>query len=140
MKLRARAIVARHHGGDRAAVVRLRNQTSAVGRVEVKGMHEIGVQPLRPGSDAVEQRVRTERVESVPTHVRDLETWILRLDAVDFAGNPTESFGDHVFAPALGHELHADADAEERTALAAHALFDRLDHAADPVEPTPTVR
>src|SRR4029079_9008656 len=40
---------------------------------------------------------------------------------------------------AFGHELHADADAEERTALAAHRFLQRLDHARHRTEPTAAV-
>ena len=44
-----------------------------------------------------------------------------------------------VFAPALGHELHADANAEKRPAARAHALIERLHHAGDGVEPAPAI-
>ena len=43
---------------------------------------------------------------------------VVRRDAVDLAGNPAEALDHLVFAAALGHQLHADADAEERPALA----------------------
>ena len=48
-------------------------------------------------------------------------------------------FGDLVLEPALGHQLHADADAEERTAALAHAFVERLDHAVDGVETAPAI-
>ena len=44
-----------------------------------------------------------------------------------------------VFAPALGQELHADANAEERPALAPHRFLERLDHAGDGIEPAPAI-
>ena len=62
MELGARTGIARHHGGDRAAVVRLRDQTIAFRGVEMKGMHEVRVQSLRPGGDAVKQRMRAQRL------------------------------------------------------------------------------
>src|SRR4051812_25077348 len=48
-----------------------------------------------------------------------------RLDAAHFAGDPAEACGHLVFAAALGQELHADANAEERPALPAHGLGQR---------------
>ena len=60
-------------GGDRPAVVGLRDQVGGVGGLELIGVHEIGVQPVRPERDAVEQRVRAAGGERVPAHVRDLQ-------------------------------------------------------------------
>ena len=57
MKLRARAGVARHHRGDRSAVVGLRDQAIAVRGPQVIGVHEIAVQAVGPERDAREQRV-----------------------------------------------------------------------------------
>ena len=59
---------------------------------------------------------------------------IARRDLVDLAGDPAEPRRHLVFAAALGHELHADADAEERPALAAHGFLERRDHARHRVE------
>ena len=36
--------------------------------------------------------------------------------------------------PRVGHELHADADAEERAALAAHGFLERVAHAGHGLE------
>ncbi len=77
--------------------------------------------------------------ERIPAHVRDLQRRIGRRDLVDLAADPAEALGHHVFAAALGHELHADADAEERPALAAHRLLQRLDHAGHRIEPAPAI-
>ena len=44
---------------------------------------------------------------------------IRRRDLVDLAGDPAEARRHLIFAAALGHQLHADADAEERPARAA---------------------
>ena len=41
--------------------------------------------------------------------------------------------------PGLGHQLHADADAEKRAALAAHGLVERLRHPGTAVEPAPAI-
>ena len=61
--------------------------------------------------------MRAALVERVPAHVRDLQLRIARRDAVDLAGNPARALDHLVFAAALGHQLHADADAEERPAV-----------------------
>src|SRR4029077_20391903 len=48
-------------------------------------------------------------------------------------------FHDLVLAAALRHQLHADADAEERPAFLPHGFVQRLDHAGDRIEPAPAV-
>ena len=45
-----------------------------------------------------------------------------------------------IFAAALGHELHADTNAEKRPALLADALVQRLDHAGNRIETAPAIR
>ena len=81
MELRAGDIVASDDGGQRAAIVGLRDEQSAGSDgLQVIGVHEIGVQAIRPGRDAVEQRMRPADVERVPAHVRDLQRRIGRLD------------------------------------------------------------
>src|SRR5258708_19295070 len=102
-------------------------------------VHEISVQTLRPDGDAVEQRMRPPCIERVPAHVRDLQTRIRRRDAFDLARNPAQPRRHLVFAAALGHELHANANAEERPAPPAYAVVERIHHAADGVEPTPPI-
>src|SRR5947209_4229729 len=72
--------------------------------------------------------------------MRDLQAWLGGRDAVDLASNPAEAFRHLIFAPALGHELHADADAKERPALLAHAHIERVYHTAHRVEATAAVR
>ena len=84
--------------------------------------------------------MRPPRVERVPAHVRNLQARIGRRDAVDLARDPAEPLDHLVFAAALGHQLHADADAEERPAARAHALVERVHHAADGVEAAPAIR
>ncbi len=103
-------------------------------------MHEIGMQAPRPERDPVEQRMRPAGVERVPAHVRNLQLRIGRRDAVDLAGNPTQALDHLVFAAALRHQLHADADAEERPALATHRFLERLDHALDRIESAAAIR
>ena len=84
--------------------------------------------------------MRPQRGERVPAHVGNLQVGVARGDAVDLAGNPAQSFAHPIFAAALGHQLHADADAEERPALATHRFLERLDHALDRIESAAAIR
>src|SRR5829696_1872185 len=54
MELRADHIIARDDGGDRPAVIGLGQQVCRVFRLELIGVHEIGVQAARAKRDAVE--------------------------------------------------------------------------------------
>src|SRR5712692_5508145 len=139
VKLRADHGVAADDRRDRAAVIRLRDEIAAIRDFQLIGVHEIGVQPGRAGRDAVEHRVMTDLAERVPAHVRDLQARIGRRDAVDLAGNPAQTVRHLVFAAALRHELHADADAEKGPALAAHRVVERVHHAGDCVEAAPAI-
>src|SRR5215468_11081438 len=139
VELRSDHGVAADDRGEGPAVVCFGDEIGARRRLEVERMHEISVQTLRPDGDAFEQRMRPARIERVPAHMRDLQTWIRRRDAFDLARNPAQPRRDLVFAAALGHELHADANAEKRPAARAHAVVERLDHAADGVEPAPAI-
>ena len=125
--------------GDRAAIVGLGHEIGALRHLELIGVHEIGVQALRPERQAVDQLVRPRDIERVPAHVRNFQLRIARRDAIDFAGDPAQPLGDFVFAAALGQKLHADADAEERPALAMHRFLERRDHAVDGVEAAPAI-
>src|SRR5262245_19912568 len=131
--------VAADDRGEGTAVVRFGDEIAARARLEVERMHEISMQALRPDGDALEQRMRPARIERVAAHMRDLQTRIRRGHAFDLARNPTQPLRHLVFAAAFGHELHADANAEERPAAPAHAVVERLHHAADGVEPTPAI-
>src|SRR6516165_4066835 len=126
-------------GGDRSAVIGIGDEIGAVGDREMIAVHEIGMQTPRTERDAGEQGMRLALVERVPAHMRDLQVGIARLDATHFAGDPAEAFGHLVFAAALGQELHADADAEERPALPAHGLGQCLHHSGQGVEAAPAI-
>src|SRR5262245_14056527 len=140
MELRAHDGVAADDGGHWPAVLRLRDEIASLGCPELERVHEIGVQATPPDRNAVEQRMRLHRIKCVPAHVRDLQARIGRRDAVDLAWDPAEPFDQFVFAPARGHELHADADAEERPALLANPQIERLHHAGNRIEAAPAVR
>src|SRR5262245_26314837 len=132
--------IARHHGGDRAAIVGLGHEVGAVVGLELIRVHEIGMPALRSEPEALEQRVRPHLVQRVPPHVRNLQRRIARHDAVDLAGDPAEAGRDFIFAAALCHQLHADADAEKRPAVAAHGFLQRLDHPVDRIQAAATIR
>ena len=84
--------------------------------------------------------MRLARVERVPAHVRDLQRRIGRRDPVDLAARSSRGPAVTSYSrPRSAMQLHADADAEERPALAAHRLLQRLDHARHRVEPAPAV-
>src|SRR4051812_14860627 len=139
MELRADRRIARDDRGHRTTIVGVGDEAIPVGRVEMIRVHEIAVQPVGPERDAVEQRVVAALVERIPAHVRDLQIRIAWCNAVDFAGNPPQAFDDFVFAAALGHQLHADADAEEGPTFFAHGLVQRIHHAGHGVEPAAAI-
>ena len=60
--------------------------------------------------------------------MRDREAWS-RLDTVHFPANPAEPGGLAILKPAIGQQLHADTDAEERHAALQDGRFKRIDHA-----------
>ncbi len=54
---------------------------------------------------------------------------------VDLAFDPAEARRHLMLVAALGHQLHADANAEERLALFGDAVGQRIDHAGNRFEP-----
>jgi hypothetical protein len=102
-------------------------------------MHEIGVQSVLAGRNAVEQLVSAPNIERVPAHMRNFQAGIGRFDRDDIAGNPVESLRHLMFEPARRHELHADADTEKRLPLFDDGFVERLDHAADRVKAAPAI-
>jgi hypothetical protein len=54
---------------------------------------------------------------------------------LDVACDPVEAVGRDVLLAARRHQLHADADAEERPRLVTHGFSHRLDHAVERVQP-----
>src|SRR5262249_53494755 len=67
------------------------------------------------------------------------QVWIRRRNAGDFTFNPAETRSYLIFAPAVCHQLHANADTEERLALFANTLLERLDHARNFIEAATTI-
>ena len=102
-------------------------------------MHEIGVQALRTERQAVEQRVRRATLSVFQPMCGIFRFGSLgAMRSTSPAIQPSPAV-DLVFAAALGQQLHADADAEERPAFAAHRFLERRDHAGDGVETAPAI-
>src|SRR5580704_15295145 len=139
MELGAENVVARHDRGDGAAILGIGHKIGALRRIELIRVREIAMQALWAECQAVEHGMRSHDIERVPAHVRDFQVRIARHDAIDFAGDPTQAFRHFIFTAALGQELHADANAEERLASLAHRLVQRPDHAVHRVEAAPAI-
>ncbi len=111
MELHAHHGVAPDHGGDVRAVIHMREAVRGVGDFEVVGVHKIGV---IPGGDPVQNRVRVRDDQVVPAHVGHFECLVFGFDFNDFAADPVQPFGVLVLAPPAGHQLHSDANPQER--------------------------
>src|SRR5258708_13426694 len=83
--------------------------------------------------------MRPARVERIPTHVRDFQIRVRGCDPFDLARDPAQTLRHLIFAAALGHKLHPDADPEERPATRTPALLEPLHHAAERIEPAPAI-
>src|SRR3546814_14967599 len=59
----------------------------------------------------------------------NLQPLVGGLKTHDIAADPAKALVDPMFLPAVGHKLHADANAEERPALADPGLLKRVFHA-----------
>ena len=89
------------------------------------------------GCYAREQRVRSSELKLVPAHMRDLGR--ARGERDDLAPDPAQPRMAAMLEPGLGHQLHADANAEEGPAVPMHDALQRLDHAGQAVEPGPAI-
>src|SRR6478609_6518508 len=88
-------------------------------------MNEIGVGAVL---DPFEDGMRLAELQLIPAHMRDFERRIARRERPDLALDPAQSVDGLEFAAAFGQELHADANAEERSPIAQHDLAQRLLH------------
>ena len=111
-------VVARDDGGDRPAIVGLRHEVGVVGGLELdrSARNRHAGRPARAGCRRAADAAARRRACSSPCAGSSAPG--RRRDPVDLARDPAEPVGDLVLAAALGHQLHADADAEERPALA----------------------
>src|SRR6185437_8587005 len=78
-------------------------------------------------------------VERIPAHVRNFQVRIGRRNTIDLARYPAKTGRNLVLAASLGHQLHADANSEERFTLLAHRVLKRIDHPRNFIESTPTI-
>ena len=86
------------------------------------------------GLAALDQRVGEGGDNIVPAHMRNMDR-LGRDQRADGAAEPPKAAMRAELVAARRHQLHADADAEERRALAEDARFHRLDHAGDAAQP-----
>ena len=121
--------------GDRAAVVGARQHVRLSVGVEVVGVHEIGVKPVRRPAAAARAPDARATMSSVFQPICGIFRFSSRGEI--FSTSPAiqskPSVVDMLLA-ARRHQLHADADAEERPRLDAHRFGHRLDHAVKRVE------
>ena len=117
MELGSDQIVPPDNRRYRPAIVRTRDDIGLIGRLQMEGVDEIGVQPVRARRNAVQDGVRARLFQHVPAHVRNFQVWIRWFDGGDIAGNPAESVGYAMLQTAFRHELHADADPEKGNLL-----------------------
>ena len=124
MELHAGQVVPGDGGRERAAMIRPGGHIAGLADAKGEGMGEIHV---RPGRQAGEQRRRRSKVEAVPAHVRHLAVRIDRFEANHISSDPIEAWRFSKFEAARGHQLHANADAQERRATHSDGGADRLD-------------
>ncbi len=134
MKLGADDSVLADDRGQRPAVIGARQHVSLIGRIEVIGVNEITMAALRAQRQTLQHRMLPDHVERIPAHVRNFQILFARRNLHDVAGDPVEPGRRDMFLATRCHQLHADADAEERPRLVAHRFRHRLDHAVKRVE------
>src|SRR5262245_3053356 len=81
MKLRPGIIIAPDQGRDRSAIVAIGHQIGRVFDLQVVTMDEIGVQTGRLQRNAIKEGMRPMGFERIPTHMRNLESRIIGVDA-----------------------------------------------------------
>ena len=115
MELRADDIVARDHRGDRAAVIggRRRRRRDRPDRAGTNGRNR-RAGPPSPVAMPSSSGCGAAHVSVFQPMCGNLQRRVGRPDRRDVAGNPVEPGDDLVFEAARRHQLHADANAEER--------------------------
>ncbi len=122
-----------------AAVIGGRDDVGGIAGIELKGMHEIGVQALRAGGDAVQQRVRSRDVS-----VFQPMCGIFRLGSLGRIGATSPAIqsrpatiscsSPRVAINCMPTQMPRNGRPRLRT-----ALLERLDHAGDRVEPASAI-
>src|SRR5262245_12597810 len=102
-------------------------------------MHEIRMQSTSAHRYSGEERVTFQHIESIPAHMRNFQIRTRRRNTIDFTRDPPKTWCYFVFASALRHQLHSDADAEEGPAIFSYALLKGIDHTRNFVEPAAAI-
>src|ERR1035437_10269922 len=124
VELSAGTVSARHHGDHLAAVFGGGDALRPVAAGECVAVHEIGVVARQqPVQQLVGARLEDQLI---PAHLRQAQPAGGRHGG-DLAADPAEARRHRVLQPALGHQLHADADAQEGFSTL-HPLQHRLAH------------
>ncbi len=139
MELRARHIVAADESRHRAPVIGRSDDVSRMLGRQMIGMHEIGVQPIRASLDTLEQRMCVADFQRIPADLGNLEPRIRRRHFDNITLDPSKSVAHGFFQPAGGHELHADADAEEGVGLFFDGFDECLMHAGNGIQTRPAI-
>src|SRR5688572_2530490 len=114
MKLYAEQVVAADDGGHRSAIIHGRDHVLRPLGDQMIGMDEIGmVAALGIG----QRRMRPLEIEVVPSHLRNAQAAVGEVEHHHLALDPVEALVLAELDADARHQLHADADAEERLAL-----------------------
>src|SRR5262249_14372812 len=136
MKLRSDYVVPSDDRRKRPPVVSNGDEVSRLREAEMIAVDKIGV---GAPNEAGEQRMRGASLDFVPPHVRDFQVAIAWFDRHHLSRDPTEARRRFELASAFRHELHPDADAEERASAVDDCFVQRLFKAGNRGETTPAI-
>ena len=129
MELAAGHVVARNERGDGTTVIGARHHIVRVRGCQMIRVHEIGMLAGKPG-DAADSAC--ERASSMFQPICGiLSDWSSGAIGTTSPSIQPKPWVVDMLEPALGHQLHADADAEERLAAARHVIVDCIPQAGD---------
>src|SRR6185369_11981399 len=111
MKLRREDVAATRARHELDGIARRRRDDRRIRRLDIVRIHEVHAHTWR---EAFEMRRTPLDVELVPSHVRNLERMVARLEPAHAAGKDAETFDAPELVALLEQDLHADADSEER--------------------------
>src|SRR5262245_55021252 len=117
VKLRTGIVVPSDQSRHGSTIIAIRHQIGRLLDLQVVTMDEIRVQAGGPQRNAIKEGMPLMGLERVPTHMRDLESRIIGVDAANLPADPAHSIRYRIFPAAVRHELHADADAEKGLAI-----------------------
>src|SRR5690606_930569 len=125
-------IVAANHGGNRPAIIDGGKDVRRTGGGEMIAVHKVS---MLAACNPVKKRMRPVKLQFVPSHMRYFEGGIGRLQRDDVALDPAQSLGLAMLKALSRHQLHADADAEKRSALRDDSFPQGIDHAINGGKP-----